>query len=368
MDKKTLNKLVGTLAIALAIVLIFLISWLFNRPSPQIEGPHLFLDKDHFRSLTINITGRRFDLSIDTIERSSTNPISLNVSIPDSKSHFSFYKRQTLQSPSSSYTQPSKILVLSDLEGNFQYFVNMLQSSGVIDKNYNWTYGSGHLVIVGDVFDRGPYVTECLWLIYKLEQDAEAAGGHVHFVLGNHEIMALQGDHRYIDRKYKRISNNLNLQYKDLFGTNTELGAWLRTKNSLEKIGEILFVHGGLSPSLQETKLGIEEINHLVRAHIDKPVQQNKEVDLIFGSDGPLWYRGLVEDPISQPILENVLTYYNAQKVVIGHTVVNDISSLFNQRVYAIDMKRTGNSGSALLIEGGDHYYTINTAGAKTKL
>lgn len=36
--------------------------------------------------------------------------------------------------------------------------------------------GDGHLVFVGDVFDKGPGVTESLWLIYRLEQQARAAG------------------------------------------------------------------------------------------------------------------------------------------------------------------------------------------------
>ncbi len=53
------------------------------------------------------------------------------------------------------------------------------------------------------MFDRGEQVTECLWLIYSLEEKAKAVGGYVHFVLGNHEIMNLQGDFRYVQEKYK---------------------------------------------------------------------------------------------------------------------------------------------------------------------
>ncbi len=46
-------------------------------------------------------------------------------------------------------------------------------------------------------------MTECLWLIYSLEEKAKAAGGYVHFILGNHEIMNMQGDFRYVQDKYR---------------------------------------------------------------------------------------------------------------------------------------------------------------------
>ncbi len=48
-------------------------------------------------------------------------------------------------------------------------------------------------MFAGDMFDRGDQVTECLWLVYALEETAKAAGGYVHFILGNHELMNLQG-------------------------------------------------------------------------------------------------------------------------------------------------------------------------------
>jgi hypothetical protein len=60
----------------------------------------------------------------------------------------------------------------------------------------------GSLILTGDFFDRGLRVTECLWLMYKLEGEALAAGGRVHFLLGNHEVMNLSGDHTYVRSKY----------------------------------------------------------------------------------------------------------------------------------------------------------------------
>ncbi|MDH4157758.1 MAG: metallophosphoesterase, partial [candidate division Zixibacteria bacterium] len=95
-----------------------------------------------------------------------------------------------------------RILAVSDIHGEYEYFVDILQKGGVIDSGLDWIWSSGHLVILGDVFGRGDRVTESLWLIYRLERQARRHGGRLHFVLGNHELMVLRGDNRYVHEKY----------------------------------------------------------------------------------------------------------------------------------------------------------------------
>jgi hypothetical protein len=97
-----------------------------------------------------------------------------------------------------------KMLILSDIEGNFAAFRKLLQANHVIDDNFNWTFEKNHLVLIGDFVDRGTMVTEVLWLIYSLEEKASAAGGYVHYILGNHEIMNMSNDLRYVQDRYIR--------------------------------------------------------------------------------------------------------------------------------------------------------------------
>ena len=71
---------------------------------------------------------------------------------------------------------------MSDPHGRLDCVVSLLQGNGIIDENLNWNYDSNHLMILGDIFDRGDDVTQILWLIYKLEQEAAQAGGCVSFL------------------------------------------------------------------------------------------------------------------------------------------------------------------------------------------
>ncbi len=86
----------------------------------------------------------------------------------------------------------------SDIEGEFEAFRNLLIANQVMDSLYRWTFGRGHLVICGDLFDRGNDVAAVLWLLYKLEDEARGMGGAVHTILGDHDIMNLSGDFRYV--------------------------------------------------------------------------------------------------------------------------------------------------------------------------
>ena len=99
-------------------------------------------------------------------------------------------KYDTIYYPSkSSFSKVKKIAALSDIHGQFDLLIQLLKNNKIIDKNLNWNFNDGHLVIVGDVFDRGDKVNQILWLLYKLENQANKMGGHMHFLLGNHEYM-----------------------------------------------------------------------------------------------------------------------------------------------------------------------------------
>lgn len=246
------------------------------------------------------------------------------------------------------FTNVPKIFAVSDIHGDYDELVRLFKAAGVIDDNFGWSWGTGHLVIVGDVFDRGSYVTECLWLIYRLEREAEAAGGRVHYLLGNHEMMALRGDERYINPKYlSGIVRYTTIKYRDLFGPEMELGRWLRTKNLAVKLNDVIFVHGGLGPATVERGLDLKALNRTGRKIIDLSSSAlffSDEAYFVNGSEGPLWYRGYhygmgdQYKPITSEQLDSVLAYYGASALVVGHTERDQVEGLYDGRVYGVDV------------------------------
>ena len=126
-----------------------------------------------------------------------------------------------------SYTPPLQtagdfpVVAFSDIHGQLDLMLEILRNNKVIDSNDNWAFGNGHMVITGDIFDRGEKVTEALWYLYGLERQAEALGGRLHLLLGNHEVMILNNDLRYLHPKYEEINAIIDKPFSTLFSDDT---------------------------------------------------------------------------------------------------------------------------------------------------
>ncbi len=266
------------------------------------------------------------------------------------------------------------IFVLGDIHGQFDRMINNLQSHGVINKQLKWNWGKGHLVFVGDIFDRGNKVTETLWFIYHLEQEAEKAGGQVHITFGNHELMVLNKDNRYIARDYKNLCNNLGLDYDALFHPNSVLGEWLRSKNSMTKINDVLFVHGGISKKQVESGMTPEQVNGLMRQYLlaGSNAKNEEEYTQILRSFGPFWYRGYFMDrskykKITGDELDGILKSLNVSRIVVGHTENEVLSTSFNGKIIDVNIPLADDAipNQALLIENGKFYHLSENSDKK---
>lgn len=285
---------------------------------------------------------------------------------------FKFLLKDKLHTQPDEYPLPQKMLMISDIEGNFKGLKSILEGNNIIDEQLNWTFGNNHLVIVGDLFDRALNVTECLWLIYKLENEAEKQGGKVHFIIGNHEMMNLKGQFKYVRDKYLQNADTLKLEYAKWYSPNTELGKWLRTKNGIEKIGDLLFVHAGISKDFPKDKYTLTDINNNMRSVIDTQFEKGKQSnDIFIGRQSPIWYRGIANGEETQDDIDKTLSSFKSSKMIIGHTISEQMKYLYNQKVIAIDLDHQDNSEKgimyALWFENGKFTVT-NQNGVKTLL
>ncbi len=298
----------------------------------------------------------------------SKEKIALKItSYGSSNRSFSFHLKNDRQIERAEYSQPDIVLILADIEGNFKAFRKLLVKNKVIDKYYNWIFKDGHLVIAGDCFDRGEQVLECLWLIYSLEEKARKKGGYVHFILGNHEIMNLNGDWRYVHPKY---STSSIMPKTAIYYGNKELWYWIHTKNIVEKIGDILVVHGGISAELLQLAPSIHEINSIARANyknanniFDDPLS----MVLFDGNYSPFWYRGYYKGEVSEKLINETLNHFGINTIVTGHTIVEKITPYFNGKVINVNTDHASGNSEALLIKN-NQFYRVSKEGKYERL
>ena len=214
----------------------------------------------------------------------------------------------------SSERMPDRLIAVGDVHGDFDDFCVILKRAGLVNDQNHWTGGNATLVQTGDLIDRGPKGREVMDLVMGLENEAAKAGGQVVPLLGNHEVMNILGDLRYVPTQsysgfadsesekrrqaayqqyeawYKSHAKFLAglkqpamsaseeewmanhppgfIEYREAFGPDGNYGKWIRHHATVVEIGGVLFVHGGISTKVDS--LSLEQINSQIRGEIDE--------------------------------------------------------------------------------------------------
>jgi DNA repair exonuclease SbcCD nuclease subunit len=347
---------------------LFCLLFFGSRTNAQ-DGPYVFYRNKIIITKTIQ-DGRVKTDTISPVEK-LTHPLAIHFTgHPDWD--FTVNLKPAIIDEPGVFPEANKVIAFSDIEGEFEPFRKMLVKNKVIDEQYNWLFGQGVLVIAGDLFDRGKDVNAFLWVLYKLESEAKEKGGYVHVILGNHDIMNLSGDFRYVEPVYLTHARQMGMQYKNLYAGNTELGRWLRSKNILEKVGDLLFLHGGVSREVNDVRMSIDDVNSQCRPYYDlagMPEKIPDKISIFFeGSTSPFWYRGYFYEPkadLSQ--VDNTLKLYDCSHIIVGHSIMDSISILYNGKVIGIDVNEHEGNAQGLLIEDRK-YYKIDASGEKKLL
>lgn len=331
----------------------------------QSDGPYIFYrDDGKSRVVTVDKEGKVCDTLMNNVG------IGSSFTVISHSGEYSFdVTLHECTRPQWKKESAEKTFIMSDPHGNLECVISLLQGNGVIDENLKWSFGSGRLVIIGDIFDRGNDVTQIFWLVYKLEQEAKNAGGDVVFLYGNHEPMVLSGDLRYAKQKYTSLAETIGSTYQDMMGKDTELGHWLATRNTIQIIGDDLYVHAGLSKDFLERDLTIPMVNEIISDNIFKTSQQRKETSeltyFLFRTYGPIWYRGLVYSkkkyvPASMETLDAALSRYGVSRIFVGHTIFRNVKSFYRKKVIDVNVDNKTNMAKGksrgILLQGGKTY------------
>lgn len=255
-----------------------------------------------------------------------------------------------------------RIIAISDIHGQYDLLVKLLREYNIVDEDNNWCFGKGNLIIVGDIFDRGPQVNEALWLVFKLEHQAMESGGKLHYLMGNHEVMIINKDFRYVNEKYMATAEKMDLTYDQLYSEESVLGQWLRSKPVIIQINDVLFVHAGISPEFVEKGFTSDQVNEVFLTKMfgktKDEIHQDSVLNFLEGRNGPIWYRGYFNDEdLTRVQVDMILKYFNKNYIVVGHTSQESIVSLFRNKIFGIDASiKNGKYGEVLIIDKGDFF------------
>lgn len=328
-----------------------------------------------------------------------------------------------------------RVVAIGDIHGEYDGLLSILQASGLVDAEGRWSGGRTTLVQTGDLTDRGAHVRQVLDLLMSLEQQAAEEGGRVIVLMGNHEMTNLLGDFQDVtddifasfatdeseklrERAWKEWVRWMRqlarsrggsppelgkevkarwmtehppgfFEYQQAMRADGRYGRWLSERPVMVRIGDIAYMHAGVSPEYADQS--IEAINELHRREIETfnenraemvkkgvipsffnlyeinqalvfqstnpPVEQYQDpardrlvakaaedlnrLQAILLENSPLWYRGyttLPDEELRQHLsrLEQIL---GAHRFVVAHSpmATGEIRTRLDGRVFLID-------------------------------
>ena len=237
-----------------------------------------------------------------------------------------------------------RLVAIGDLHGDLKITIAALKLAGVIGQNITptnalsakWTGGNTVVIQLGDQMDRarpGDWKNDCIedysdvWedegssliimrLLESLNQQARKFGGKILGALGNHELMNVDHDFRYVSPKEflefvpgnerGRTKTECDRPWgyyhrKEAFKRGGNIAkTYANSRFGILQVGSWLFIHGGMSPELAE-KYTIGELNQVTKQWLLNNTDDyiEKTFDKIFRDDddlSPYWCRIFSEE------------------------------------------------------------------------
>lgn len=245
----------------------------------------------------------------------------------------------------------ARIVAIGDLHGDFSATKRAFATAGAIDAKGAWVGGELVVVQTGDQLDRGDDEREIIEFLQRLEKEASQAGGALIVLNGNHEVMNVMGDFRYVtpgaldafsnDRPVSPLADRVSPPYRGRAGAFLPGGAGAQIFSErpvIVMVGSTVFVHGGVL--LSHVDYGIDRLNRESKEWMLGHAQRPPEP--LLDPEGPLWtrlYGPSVLDAEACKVLGETLTRLGAERMVVGHTVQDrGMSGACDGQVYRIDV------------------------------
>ena len=273
------------------------------------------------------------------------------------------FSSKTCPVPKDIIETDSRILVIGDLHADYTNTLRLLKHFKLINSNNKWIGKNTVIVQLGDQLDgQGRSYHEdasgefkLLDLLDDLHLQAQMYGGAVYSILGNHELMNISGVFTYVSKKDMENSGGEENR-REMYKIGGEMAQRFScTRNSILKINDILFVHGGITSDIinfnTDSDKEIHIINTILRKYLNGFIETNdKELNNYFNSvKGITWERALGKDTVDCDDVTKVLKKLKANHIVVGHTPQDIINSKCDNRVWRVDVGLSSSMGNKKL-------------------
>lgn len=258
-----------------------------------------------------------------------------------------------MQFPPTMIPPVKRIVAIGDLHGDLNATILSLKKAKVIDNDLNWIGKNTVVVQMGDKLDRKNRSDDVsdedselkiINLFIKLHKQARKSGGAVYSIIGNHELMNVLGDFTYTSKMGIKHFGNSKSRYEH-FKPGSKLAKLLAySHNAVIKIGDIIFVHGGIIPNLA-ARYKLIDMNVYLRKFLlgDVSLINNVHFKELFLNQGSLlWTRRYSDFNPDCKSLYKSLKLLNSKHMVVGHTPQNEINSKCSGMIWRIDIGMSG--------------------------
>lgn len=265
---------------------------------------------------------------------------------------------------------PARLVAIGDVHGDLAATRAVLRLAGAIDESDRWIGKDLVVVQTGDQLDRGDGERQILDLLERLQAEAAAAGGALHVLNGNHELMNTAGDLRYVtaggfldfadvpgvdagDPRAARVAPQMRGRVL-AFAPGGPYARKLATRPVLLIVGDSVFAHGGVLPA--HARRGLDAINQEVQGWLRGEGEISPAI--LQGDDSPVWTRIYCDSPGPDDcaVADETLGLLGVKRMVLGHTVHKQgIAMNCGGKVWCIDVGMSayyGGHPEALEIKG----------------
>ncbi len=249
---------------------------------------------------------------------------------------------------------PGRIVAIGDIHADINAFRRALRTAGAIDARDEWVGGTLTVVQLGDLIGRSNDERPVLDFLFDLQRRAQKAGGTVHALVGNHEVFGGRLDNQAVglnpfdawesvpglrlnDPRLGHLPPHARARGAALMPG----GPYARQIAELPvvlKLGQTVFVHGGVVP--RWARYGIYRFNREVRDWLRGETAEPDSAQGVDDGDRVMWTRQFSSGVTSADCAElgESLKILGARRMVVAHTVHEEITARCDGRVWATDV------------------------------